>query len=295
MLDYLVQFDPLMAKGMATSMLLIAVLWTIRAVLIRAVHRRSEIRSEILSTDQRRWTQMIKTLIWVLIILGLIMIWAPQLHTAALSLTAFVVAIVIATKEVILCFMGAFMRVSTAPYRMGDWITIDNITGEVVDINPFSAKVQELEVANGTYAFTGKIIQIPNSRYFIFPIENLSHMKQFKSHLFTIGFQNDSLSPAQLLKKLQAIVKKHTKHCREEAASVVKRVKRKSHIPLPDPAPQILINAKDFNNIDFSIRIYVPTTEAASIASAITVEFMDEVSKLKLLERKDEKKWARET
>lgn len=271
------KIDDAMITGLGTSALLIAVLWTMRVVLVRAVSR----RNDILSPDQRRWVQTIRSLVWVITILGLIMIWAPQLHTVALSLTAFVVAIVIATKEVIMCFMGAFMRVSTAPFRMGDWITIDGTTGEVVDINPFSAKVQELDLAHGTFNFTGKVIQIPNSRYFTFPIENLSYMKQVRPLALTIGIQEDKLDAAVLRGKLEKIVEKHTAGHHAEAAQIIKRIKRNSHIALPDPAPQILFAAHDFNNLNFTVRVYVPTHEGAAIGSAITQEFMSEVAKLR--------------
>ena len=134
--------------------------------------------------------------------------------------------------------------------------TIDGITGEVVDINPFSAKVQELETAKGTYGFTGKIIQIPNSRYFTYPIENLSYLKNYKSHQFDVAFQCDMLDPVPLLKKLGDIVATHTKEFQDEAAQVCKRTKRISHILLPDPAPQITFSARDFNNMRFTIRAY---------------------------------------
>ncbi len=282
-----VPFDTAALNGLIMSGVMIGLLWTIRVLLIRAVSR----RSEILSPDQRRWVQNVRNTIWALVLLGLIMIWAPQLHTVALSLTAFVVAIVIATKEVIMCFMGAFMRVSTAPFRMGDWITIDGITGEVVDINPFSAKVQELDVARGTYAFTGKIIQIPNSRYFTYPIENLSYLKQYKSHQFDICFQSDLVDPVPLLKKLESIVASHTDEFQDEAAQICKRTKRTSHILLPDPAPRVTFTARDFNNMHFTVRAYLPTKSAALITSAITQEFMSAVTKARRKQRREEEKW----
>jgi len=284
------KFDDELILSCATTLLLVVVLWTMRIVLIRAVSR----KSEILSPDQRRWTQNVRSLIWVLIVLGLIMIWAPQLQTAALSLTAFVVAIVIATKEVILCIMGGFMRVSTAPFRMGDWINIDGITGEVVDINPFSAKVQQLETEHGTYAFTGKVIQIPNSRYFTYSIENLSFLKQYKSHVFTVAFQSDVADPAMLMKKLQSIIETHTQDLQEGAGNALKRAKRASSIPLPDPAPVVMLKANDFNNLHFTVRAYLPTRDCAAITSRITHDFMSEVSRIKLKQKKEEEKWRKE-
>lgn len=267
------------------SAFVIVLLWGVRVLLCRAVRR----KTEILSPDQRRWTHMIKNLIWVVIALVMVMIWAPQLRTAALSLAAFVVAIVIATKEVILCFTGAFMRVSTAPYRMGDWITIDGMTGEVVDINPFAVKMQELETAQGTYSFTGKIVQIPNSRYFTAPIENISYLKHFRPHQFIVAVQDAYLDGHDLADRLRAIVASHTADIKDEAALVNRRVSRNSNIPLPDPAPSVSFTSNEFNNLRFTVRAYLPTRTAGQISSAIHEDFSALVTKLREESRERER------
>lgn len=278
--------NEVVARGLM-SLALIVTMWGFRVLLARVVRR----KTEILSADQRRWTRMVKNLVWILIVLGLVLIWAPQLRTVALSLAAFVVAIVIATKEVILCFTGAFMRVSTAPFRMGDWITIDGVTGEVVDINPFSAKLQELEVEHGTYAFTGRVVQIPNSRYFTVPIVNLSHLKHFRTHIFTVGLQDDRLNAADLATALRDIATRHTAPFKEEAQQARSRISRNSSIPLPDAAPQITYTARDFNNHNFLVRIFVPTRSAVATASAIHEDFLAHVAVLRREFKDKEKAW----
>ena len=165
------------------------------------------------------------------------------------------------------------MRVSTAPFRMGDWITIDGITGEVVDINPFSAKLQELETEHNTYAFTGRIVQIPNSRYFSVPIVNISHLKHYRAYMFTVSMQEERLNPAELAGLLRDIAARHTAPFKEEAAQVRGRIARNSSIPLPDAAPQVTFAGGDFNNQRFAVRLFVPTRNAVQISSAIHEEF----------------------
>jgi len=292
--DFYAVFDDLLRDGGLSAEFFVRLLMTgamagvllgLRVLLSRMVRR----KVEILSPDQRRWITMVKNLVWVLIFLGVVMIWAPQLRTFALSLAAFVVAIVIATKEVILCFTGAFMRVSTAPFRLGDWITIDGISGEVVDINPFAVKVQEIEMVHGTYGFTGKIVQIPNSRYFVAPIENHSYLKQFKPHIFTIAIQDAVLDGSVLLARLREIVTRHVAAHKDEAAQNSRRIARKSGIALPDPAPQILFNGGDFNNLRFTIRAYLPTRSAVAITTAINEEFSALVSGLREQAREHER------
>jgi small-conductance mechanosensitive channel len=67
----------------------------------------------------------------VLLLLGLVLIWAPQLWTFALSLAAVAVEIVVATKEMILCISGSLMRASPRAFSVGDWIEVADVRGEV--------------------------------------------------------------------------------------------------------------------------------------------------------------------
>lgn len=99
------------------------------------------------------------------------------------------------------------------------------------------------------------------------------------------------LDPVPLMKKLQAIAEKHTKDFQDEATQTCKRTKRASHIQLPDPAPQITFTARDFNNLHFTVRAYMPTRETALLTSQITQDFMTEVAKLKLKQKKEEEQW----
>lgn len=62
---------------------------------------------------QRRWTTPVRNLLLFLGLIGLALISAPQLQTFALSLTAVAVAIIVATKELILYLSGSFLRASS--------------------------------------------------------------------------------------------------------------------------------------------------------------------------------------
>jgi len=81
------------------SLLLFAVLLTLRFLLIRFIRGR---RHTFLTDDQKTWISRVKNSVLIMLILGLLFIWALELQNFALSITAFVVAIVLATKELIL-------------------------------------------------------------------------------------------------------------------------------------------------------------------------------------------------
>ncbi|MGN7062004.1 mechanosensitive ion channel domain-containing protein, partial [Neisseria sp. P0001.S006] len=71
----------------------------------------------------------------LLLLFGVAMIWAAQIQTLALSMFAVAAAIVVATKELIMCLSVSILRSVTKQYSIGDYIEINGLRGLVVDIN----------------------------------------------------------------------------------------------------------------------------------------------------------------
>jgi small-conductance mechanosensitive channel len=117
------QFDLL------ASFLLLLLLWIGRKLVVRSIRARQEVAPH----NQRRLLASSRNVFLLLLLVGLIFIWAPRLRTFALSLTAVAVAIVVATKELILCLSGAVLRATTRAFAVGDWIEIGETRGEVTD------------------------------------------------------------------------------------------------------------------------------------------------------------------
>lgn len=267
----------LLAEPLVTSVFVLATLLTARLFLIRAVRN----KSEILSRDQRRWISRIKNSILLLVFICLVLIWAPQLRTLALSLAAVAVALVVATKEMILCLSGAFMRVSTRPFVVGDWITIDGLSGEVLDVNAFTIKLQKLDIAGKSYQVTGPTIEIPNSRLFTSPVENLTLGKSWTYHDVRIVVPALEARPIQHMALLQEIVTNYYKDLQEQAEIQHARLKRKSGIDLPGIKPDCSLSTTDLGHNIFTAHIFVPTRDAGRYTRDITLDFLSGVQKLK--------------
>ncbi len=267
----------LLAEPLVTSVFVLATLLTARLFLIRAVRN----KSEILSRDQRRWISRIKNSILLLVLICLILIWAPQLRTLALSLAAVAVALVVATKEMILCLSGAFMRVSTRPFVVGDWITIDGLSGEVLDVNAFTIKLQKLDISGKSYQVTGPTIEIPNSRLFTSAVENLTLGKSWTYHDVRIVVPALEARPIQHMALLQEIVTNYYKDLQEQAEIQHTRLKRKSGIDLPGIKPDCSLSTTDLGHNIFTAHIFVPTRDAGRYTRDITLDFLSGVQKLK--------------
>lgn len=170
------------------SVSLIVVLLVARLIAGRALRRRDDLTQQV----ARRWTANFRNVLILVAVIGLIMIWAPQLRTFALSLTAVAVAIVVATKELILCLSGAALRTFTRAFSVGDVIEVGTTKGEVLDLNLLATRLKEFESADGSIVPTGRTITLPYSLLFTLPAKVLPHAKGTIEHAFEMTFEPDA-------------------------------------------------------------------------------------------------------
>lgn len=260
--------DNFYVREILTTVIFITVLMLSRFLLIRVTKR----GSEVLTKDQRRWIVRIKNTAIVIGILGVVMIWAPQLHTLALSLTAIAVAVVVALKEVILCITAAFVRVTTTPFRVGDWIVLDDVGGEVVDIDAFTLRLQEVDLKGGSYEYTGRIVTIPNSKIFTANVANLNFTR--RGHMYrdvSVNIAYQDVDPEKLVEDFTQIVKDAYNDHRETASDTIRRAVKKTGLGLAAPDPDVGIRTTDLGHYVLSTRLFVPVEKSADIAGQIVM------------------------
>lgn len=257
-------------SSILTTLVFLLVLWLARRVAIKYVWR----DAEVLSKDQRSWIIRIKNVSAFIVILGMILIWAPQLHTFALSLAAFAVAVVVATKEMILCVMGAIVRVTTTPFRSGDWITVDGTTGEVVDIDAFTFRLQEVDMKGKSYQFTGRTISIPNSKLFSSNVENANFFKSYVFEDIRIAVTHADIDPAAAMQKLREIAQKYFAPYHHEAVAFNRKIRRRSGVGIGAADPSYDISTSDIGNYFFQVKMFLPTIAAASVRADVTHDFL---------------------
>ncbi len=258
--------DDFYIRELLTSVIFIGIVILSRFLLIRVTTR----GAEVLTKDQRRWIVRIKNTAIVICILGIIMIWAPQLHTLALSLTAVMVAVVVALKEVILCITAAFVRVTTTPFRVGDWVTIEDQGGEVIDIDAFTLRIQEVDIKGGSYEYTGRMITIPNSKIFTANIINLNFTR--RGHMYrdvNVNIAYPDVDPAKLVDDFRQIVKDAYTDHREKATDTIRRAVKKTGLGLAAPDPDVGVRTTELGHYVLSTRLFVPVEKSADIAAQI--------------------------
>jgi hypothetical protein len=89
------------------SVLLLLILLIVRTVVVRSIKRNQTLTIEA----KRRWIVTIRNSMVLGLLVGLVVIWAHELEAFAVSLVALAATVVLATKELILCWSGAALRV----------------------------------------------------------------------------------------------------------------------------------------------------------------------------------------
>ncbi|NDV01940.1 mechanosensitive ion channel family protein [Pseudoroseicyclus tamaricis] len=264
-------FDPALLPhvDLLVSLLLLLLLWVARKIVVRSIRARAELAPQ----DQRRLLTSTRNAFLLLLLIGLVMIWAPQLRTFALSLTAVAVAIVVATKELILCLSGAVLRATTGAFAVGDWIEVGDNRGEVTDHTVLATTLQEFGAGPYAYVPTGRTIVFPNSLLLTTPVRNLSAMREATYHRFTV-----TLDPMPRIEgahaALSQIVARHYEPFRESAARVNAAIERRTHTDLPDPAPLVRLRTSDLGKLRVEVTLFCPPQAAERLESEITAEIL---------------------
>jgi len=264
-----VVIDFLFAHKIFFSVLIITLISIIKRYII------SHIRGDIafLTESQRKWMSRTKNGTFAFIIIVLFMLWQSEISEFALSVTAIAIAIVVASKEIILCFTGSIQRASSKSFRIGDWIEMGPLCGEVIEHNLMATVIQEIDLYHGQYHYTGKTATLPNSMFFTYPVKNLNFMKRYVYHNFTITV----IEFVNLYPMFPALIEKIDSHC-ADFIEVAKRynsiIEKHAGVDLPGFEPHIHINSGETGEQNVHIMIFCPTERAPSLEQLIREDFM---------------------
>lgn len=259
--------DRLPVLDIAATLALILSLLLARLVAGHTIRVRTDAQPHL----RRRWTASVRNFLVFLGLIGVIMIWAPQLRTFALSLTAVAVAVVIATKELILCFSGSFLRASSRSFSVGDWIEIGGVRGEVTDHNIFVTTLHEFEP--GSFNPTGRTAVVPNSALLSQITRNDSLARKFTYHRFvlTVDPAIDIFAHRQAI---TALVERRYGAVTEEAAKANALIERRTGVDLPDNLARVEFRTSDLGKYRIIITLFCPTRRVDTLENDVTCDVM---------------------
>lgn len=227
---------------------------------------------------KRRYLVNLNTVLTFIFFCSIFIVWTDELRSLVFSLTAILVALVIATKEFLMNFFGGLFKLTQNSFHVGDRIEVDGIRGDVIDRTFLATTLMEIGPGKKTHQLTGRSVVIPNSIFLSKTVINESYLKNFVLHTFNITISN-----SEDWERAEKILLERCHHyCGEffEAAQAyLNRLHLKSHLEVPVLKPRVHINILDHEKLELITRITAPAAIKGRIEQKIVKDFLREFYK----------------
>lgn len=259
----------LVSREILITVLLFGAVVLLHALLTRLISRRQQFPIGA----RRRWIVNSRNTLVVVLVLGLLLIWAPQLQTFAVTLIAVAVALVFATKELLSCLSGSVFRLGVAPFALGDRIEIGGVRGNVVDHTWLATKVLEIGPGQTSQEYTGRAMIFPNSLLLSMPLTNETYTKKFVLHVTRIPLTTmDNLAAAEEL--LLASAWQYCRPYLEEAKKYMKNLEGRHWLDAPSVQPRVTYQFVNAGLVNLLVRVPCRPYETANVEQAILGHFL---------------------
>lgn len=253
------------------SAALVALLLVARWLAVRLIGRQPASEDDL----KRHWINTVKNTSNLLIAIGLVIVWLSELRLVALSVATFIVAIVIALREFIQCFVGSLYLTSSRNFAVGDWIKLGAMSGEVIRSDWLTTALLEVDIDDKSYNYTGKTLIIPNNQFISQPIQNLNFMRRYVIHSFDIVREANEVN----VFKAKAFILEKANACCQDFKEVAARYNNKIEKQLgkiqSGPEPSVRVSTTDLGRNRFTVTVFCPNHKAIDIEQEIMEDFMN--------------------
>ncbi|RUO22566.1 hypothetical protein CWE08_05160 [Aliidiomarina iranensis] len=255
-----------MGRLLLSSFLLIVGVLALRAVLARFI--RKTVNSNEL---RRRWLVQSRNGLLLLLVLGLVMIWASELRTLALSIVAIAVAFVVATKELIMCVTGSMVKSAGRSFSIGDRIQVKDFRGDVIDQNLLTTTILEVGPGKLTHQRTGRMTVLPNSLFVSDAVINESYTHDWVLHVFVVPFKREE-NWKHAKEAFLTAAQEHAAPYLEDVRRYMKRMSDHKGIDVPTVEPRVSLQVPAAGEIHLVIRFPVKASERSAAEQAILLD-----------------------
>ena len=252
-----------------TSILLLFSLLILRTLIVRAIAKNPTLSMEA----KRRWVVSVRNTMVFELLVGLVVIWAHELQAFGLSLVALAAALVLATKELILCWSGAALRIGGKVYAVGDRIQIAGHRGVVLDHDIFATKLLEIGPGQASHLYTGRVTVFPNSLLFSNALVKENPGQEYGLYILVIPLRDqDDWRDAE--RHLLDAAKAECTPFMEEAGRQMKLLEQANLLEAPSPSPRITIQLFEPGRINLVLRFPAPDRGRSRVEQAILRRYL---------------------
>lgn len=225
--------------------------------------------------DKRKWIVHIRNLSASVLLLGLVIIWADEIRTLAISIVAVAAALVIGTKEILSCFLGGLLKVSNKLFEVGDRIEVQGKRGDVLDHTFLVTTLYEVGHNGRLEKYTGRILKLPNSVFLTHAVINDTNSAQYSLHTIRIPIPVH-MNWTKAEKILLSAAEEETRAYLYHAKRHLTRLENREGIEVPGVEPKIFIDFSDRGGVLLHLRIPVKSSLKGKIEQTILRRFANE-------------------
>lgn len=262
--------------NLATSLIVVIIVLVARVFATRSIREWDGLSPEV----RRRWLVQIKNASLFLLLFGLLLVWATELKTFAVSLVALAAAIVIATKELILCFTGGILKASSRLFNIGDRIEVGIYRGDVVSHNLMTTTLNEIGPGKDHHQFTGRIVILPNAILLNTAVINESTTGRYVLHVFKVPMKKTE-NWQHAIDLLTQISKDQCQDYIDEAKREFSANAKRQIIESPTIDPRIHVALTEPEKLDLIVRVPAPNNRKGKVEQAILQEFLKQWHSIK--------------
>ena len=269
MMTWLPQFDSSIVLDSLKSLLLLLSVLIARTLIVRSISRNSALTIEA----KRRWVVSVRNTMVFVFLVGLLVIWAHELQAFAVSLVALAAAFVLATKELILCWSGAALRVGGKVYSVGDRIQIGGHRGVVLDHDIFTTKLLEIGPGLSSHLYTGRVTVFPNSLLFTSALVKENPSQDYGLYTLDVPL-NVEQSWKEAEPRLLEAARAECASFMGEASRHMKLLEQQNLLEAPSPEPRVTIQLSDTGRIHLVLRFPAPDRGRSRVEQAILRRYL---------------------
>jgi small-conductance mechanosensitive channel len=266
-------------EGRLGKLLLSITILTLATTINRFMHWRliRETSSNHLPTGnfRARWVQR-KNIVWVSALLLILALWSGQITGFLISIAAIGGALLIVSKELILCLWGAVIISLNKNLKIGSIVEIGQFNGQLVNTGFVTFELAEIGPSKKQ---TGRLLFLPNSLIFTQTIKNLSVYGSYGIHLIEFHFDRQvKIQEAESL--ALRLANNAGKHWIEEAEKHFSAIERDNFVDVPKARPEVFWATLDEKCIRMTLRFACPLNRRGQLEMSIVKQFWVEYGQL---------------
>ena len=243
--------------------------WIIYRILNRIIKR------QIKDVTQRHSLRALtRNIIYVTAIILIILVWLRPQQNMAVIIGLIVAGIILASQSAISSFGGYLLIVSSNLYGIGDRISINDVTGDVMDIGFMRTTIMEIGQWVGADQYTGRIVTISNKALYDNPIFNYTRHWGYlwDEIMIPVTYSSDWRRASDIMSQLG---NKHTAELQDDAEAKLTRLVDRFPLKQTTVEPSIYFVMTD-NWIEITLRFVVDAQERRKVKAQLNRELLQQ-------------------